>query len=68
MKLAIDIIWSGGLVFAGKLLGKHVEDLVDEFGGKIMVVGATLGLVGVIFILPRLFKKLESKKSTQKSV
>lgn len=56
------IIWSGGLVFAGKLLGKHVEQLVDNFGGKIMLTGAVLGLLVVIFVLPKLFKKLENKK------
>ncbi len=66
--LGSAIIWSGGLVFAGKLLGKHVEDLVDEFGGKIMLTGAVLGLLVVIFVLPKLFNKLERKKSTQKSV
>lgn len=60
--LGSAVVWSGGLVFTGKLLGKHVEQFVDDFGGKIMLVGALMGLLVVIFVLPRLFKKLENKK------
>lgn len=60
--LGSAVVWSGGLVFTGKLLGKHVEQFVNDFGGKIMLVGALMGLLVVIFVLPRLFKKLESKK------
>lgn len=62
--LGSAIVWSGGLVLAGKLLGPHVQTFAEDIGWKIMLVGAALGLIAVIFVLPKLFKKLESKKTT----
>lgn len=55
--LASAITWSGGLVIAGKLLGKHVESVAENFGGKIMIFGVVMGLLVVVIILPLVFKK-----------
>lgn len=62
--LSSAIVWSGGLVVLGTILGNNVDLFAEHYGGTIIIIGVVLGILMAAVIVPLL---LPTKKRIKKT-